>query len=320
MDVKTSTFPTGPLPLIVEPQASVSPSPAALIEWIEHNTRWIDTKLLIHGGVLLRGFAVYDAVEFQDVAASLIPELKPYVEGQSPRTKLADRVYTSTEYPAQYSITLHNELSYAKKPPRRILFHCHTPSPVGGETPIADFRTVCDRMPPELRLRFAERGVKYVKNMHANEQGLGKSWMEHFETADRDKVEDYLTENEIDFEWTSDGTLRTISIRPGVFQHPVTGENHWFNQANLWHVSNFEKRRRDQLLRLCGEEHLPTHAYYGDGTVIRDEELDEVRKVMWDNSIAFRWERGDVLLLDNYLVAHGRNPYEGPRKILVAMG
>jgi alpha-ketoglutarate-dependent taurine dioxygenase len=41
---------------------------------------------------------------------------------------------------------------------------------------------------------------------------------------------------------------------------------------------------------------------------------------MWDNAISFRWERGDVLLLDNYLVAHGRNPYEGPRKILVAMG
>lgn len=320
MDIKTSTFATGPLPLIVEPKDVANPSTASAIEWIEGNSKWLDGKLLIHGGVLLRGFAIYESAEFQLVAQSLIPELKPYVEGQSPRTKVLDKVYTSTEYPAQFSITLHNELSYAKQPPRRIVFYCHTPSPIGGETPISDFRKVCEKMPPDLRVKFETLGVKYVKNMHANTQGLGKSWMEHFETSDRQVVEGYLNENEIDYEWTADGTLRTISIRPGIFQHPETNETHWFNQANLWHVSNFEKRRRDQLLRLCGEENLPTHAYYGDGTVITDEELDEVRKVMWDNAIAFRWERGDVLLLDNYLVAHGRNPYEGPRKILVAMG
>lgn len=320
MDIKTSTFPTGLLPLIVEPLNDPVPSAADLMNWIDERSTWLDAKLKTHGGVLLRGFAVYEPAEFQEVAESLIPELKPYVEGQSPRTKVIDKVYTSTEYPAQYSITLHNELSYARKPPRRIVFYCHTPSPIGGETPIADFRTVCDRMPQELRLKFETLGVKYVKNMHANTTGLGKSWMEHFETSDRDKVEGYLEENEIDYEWTADGTLRTISIRPGILQHPETGETHWFNQANLWHVSNFEQRRRSQLLRLCGEENLPTHAYYGDGTTITDEELDEVRKVMWDNSVAFRWERGDVLLLDNFLVAHGRNPYEGPRKILVAMG
>jgi len=320
MEIKTSTFQTGPLPLIVQPESAEGTSTPSLIDWIEHHSEWLDKKLLIHGGVLLRGFAVYESAEFQQVAQSLIPELKPYVEGQSPRTKVIDRVYTSTEYPAQYSITLHNELSYAKQPPRRIVFYCQTPSPVGGETPISDFRKVCEKMPPDLRLKFETRGVKYVKNMHSSTNGLGKSWMDHFETSDRGQVESYLNENEIDFEWTPEGTLRTISIRPGILQHPVTGERHWFNQANLWHVSNFEQRRRNQLLRLCGEENLPTHAYYGDGTSITDEELDEVRKVMWDNAIAFRWERGDVLLLDNYLVAHGRNPYEGPRKILVAMG
>ena len=77
-------------------------------------------------------------------------------------------------------------------------------------------------MPPDLRLKFETLGVKYVKNMHANAQGLGKSWMDHFETSDREKVDAYLTENEIDYEWTVEGNLRTISIRPGVFQHPET--------------------------------------------------------------------------------------------------
>src|SRR5262245_33042976 len=117
MDVKTSTFDAGPLPLVIEPTTAQPPSTAWLLGWIEENTAMLSERVLSHGGILLRGFAVYEVAEFQQVAQSLIPELKPYVEGQSPRTKVADKVYTSTEYPAQFSITFHNELSYAKHPP-----------------------------------------------------------------------------------------------------------------------------------------------------------------------------------------------------------
>ncbi|MFN0056628.1 MAG: TauD/TfdA family dioxygenase, partial [Planctomycetales bacterium] len=137
---------------------------------------------------------------------------------------------------------------------------------------------------------------------------------------DRQHIEEYLCDNDIDYQWTPDGALRTWSIRPGVMRHPVTGEMHWFNQANLWHVTNVDERHRKQLLDRCGIDNLPTHAYYGDGTPIDDADLDRVRKVMWDEAAIFPWKQGDVLILDNYLVAHGRMPYSGPRKILVAMG
>ena len=38
-----------------------------------------------------------------------------------------------------------------------------------------------------------------------------------------------------------------------------------------------------------------------------------------EQAVAFPWERGDILMLDNMLVAHGRKPFTGPRKILVGM-
>ena len=37
-------------------------------------------------------------------------------------------------------------------------------------------------------------------------------------------------------------------------------------------------------------------------------------------SVGFRWHERDVLMLNNMLVAHSRNPFSGPRKIVVALG
>ena len=308
------------LPLIVEPLGDSSPSASELVQYIAEHRAWMDRTLHLHGGILFRGFTVREVDDFQQVSHAVIPELKPYVEGQSPRSKVADNVYTSTEFPPQYRITLHNELSYAKIPPRRILFYCHIAPAEGGETPIVDCRRAYAAMDPAIRDRFERSGVRYVKAMHGQDRGLGKSWAQHFETSDKEQVETYLREGDIDFEWTPDGSLRTSALRPATIQHPVTGEKMWFNQANLWHVTNIDEKHRAQILQRCGVENLPTHAYYGDGEAIAEADLDRVREVLWNQAVIFPWQQGDVLVLDNYLAAHGRMPYSGPRKILVAMG
>lgn len=308
------------LPLIVEPHEVGTTSSEGLADFISDNLDWLNDMLHHHGGVLFRGFSLHEVEEFQQVSRAAVPQLQPYVEGQSPRTKVADNVYTSTEFPPQYRITLHNELSYTKSPPTRIVFHCHVQPNDRGETPIVDCRKVYQLVDARIRDQFERLGVKYVKNMHGDARGLGKSWMDHFETSDRLQVEAYLHENDIEFAWLDNGTLRTWAIRPGVQRHPVTGEMHWFNQANLWHVTNLDERHRKPLLERCGIDNLPTHAYYGDGSPIDTQDLDHVRQVLWDESVFFPWLQGDVLVLDNHLVAHGRNAYTGPRKILVAMG
>ena len=51
----------------------------------------------------------------------------------------------------------------------------------------------------------------------------------------------------------------------------------------------------------------------------RRQVFDQVRAVWAEETVSFPWAEGDVLMLDNMLVAHARRPFEGPRKVVVAM-
>ena len=76
---------------------------------------------------------------------------------------------------------------------------------------------------------------------------------------------------------------------------------------------------RTHLLESFAESDLPNNTYYGDGTAIEPEALDHLRAVYAQEMTTFAWQRGDVLMVDNLLVAHARQPFRGPRQILVAM-
>ena len=62
-----------------------------------------------------------------------------------------------------------------------------------------------------------------------------------------------------------------------------------------------------------------TSTEYPSGSSIADEDLDHVRQVLADHETVFQWQQGDVLFCDNILVAHGRQPFTGPRCITVSM-
>ena len=99
----------------------------------------------------------------------------------------------------------------------------------------------------------------------------------------------------------------------------MTGEWVWFNQAHLFHASALGEESRQGLLSTLGEENLPRNVYYGDGSPIPDEDLDIIREIYNQQKRVFPWQKGDITMIDNLLMAHGRNPYIGERKIIVAM-
>ncbi len=276
----------------------------------------IEQELWQYGAILLRGIEKIGISGFNDFAASFGHDLLSYEFGSTPRSHVERGVYSSTEYPNHQWIPQHNEQSYTLSWPLKIWFYCDAPPSKGGETPIANSREVHRRLDPTIRARFAKNALMYVRN-YGN--GLDVPWQKVFQTTDRQVVESYCRAHRIDWEWREDGELRTRQVCQSEAQHPGTGTAVWFNQAHLFHVSGLEPSVREALLDAVDEAELPRNVYYGDGSPIEDAVLDEIRGVYDELTLSFSWQEGDILLLDNMLSSHGRAPFEGKRRILVAM-
>ncbi len=302
----------GDLPLVLTPAVPE----VDLLDWASIQRAAIQQKLLRHGGLLFRGFQPDTPERFERLVETISGPLLTYTERSSPRSHVAGRIYTSTDYPPDQEIFLHNENSYQNNWPLRIGFYCATPPEEGGETPIADVRRVLRRIAPDTRQRFIERRILYVRNFRP---GLGLPWHTVFQTTDRATVDEYCALAGIDTEWTHDDRLVTRQVREAVALHPVTGDMLWFNHATFFHASTLDPIVRHELGAEFGEDQLPFNTYYGDGGAIEPAALEELRRAYREEAVMFRWQRGDILLLDNMLVAHGRRPYTGNRRILVAM-
>jgi amino acid adenylation domain-containing protein len=301
------------IPLVLEPQLEF----LDLAGWLKNNWQSVEADLLKHGAVLFRGFDVPDQAAFTRVVAATDVPLMKYMEGATPRSELGGKVYTSTEYPPDQSIALHNELTYVMTWPMKIWFYCLQPAQEQGETPIADVRNVMRRLDPAIAERFAEKGWLLVRNFG---EGLSLPWQTSFHLQSKMELEAYCRRANIEWHWKPDDGLQTRQRRPAIAKHPVTGEMVWFNHVAFWHVSSLEPELREAMLALFGEENLSYNTYYGDGTAIEDSVIAEIREAYRQETRTFPWQHGDILMLDNMLVAHGRNPFAGPRRILVAMG
>jgi alpha-ketoglutarate-dependent taurine dioxygenase len=287
----------------------------ALAAWAAHHRPAIDAYLRHSGAILFRGFDIVSAPQLSEVVEAMFGETAQYEDQSSPRRPVSDRVYTSTDHPPDEDILLHNENAYSHLFPARICFCCATPASTGGETPLADSRKLLARIDPEVRAAFRRRGVAYVRNFHPH---IGVSWQTAFQTDDPAALEPYFTRAGIEWEWRGD-RLRVRQVRPAIARHPDSGEEIWFNQAHVFHVASLRSALRETLLASFDIEDLPTHATYADGTPIDAAVIAHIRDAYAAETVAFPWERGDLLVLDNMLIAHGRRAYSGARAVLVAM-
>ena len=290
------------------------------IPWYKENEGQIEENLKKHGALVFSQVGINSVDTFSNVTKEIGTDFMSYVDGFSPRTKLTSNVYTSTEYDKDFYITMHNELSYSSVWPKKLLFACVKTAVSGGETPLADCRKVLAALPKDLVEEFEAKGVRYIRNLHGG-GGAGPSWQETYETEHKEEVEKFCNDHHIEYIWKPDGGLKLIQQGCSTYIHPETGEKVWFNQVDQFHPAHFEKEIYETLMMIYDndDEELPMYGCFGDGSKISEDMIHLVRKIVDDTSVSRPWNNGDFCLIDNVLVSHGRNPYEGERQVLVSM-
>jgi len=300
------------LPLVVTPTMEG----VDLAAWAAENRSLIDDHLLRYGAILFRGFGLRTVADFERVASSITPDLFGDY-GDLPREANSERIYESTPYPADKSILFHNESSHLPRWPMKQFFFCVIAAQEGGATPLIDCRNLCQVIDPDILAMFSEKGLMYVRNFS---EGIDVSWQDFFKTGERADVEEMCRESGMGWQWKSGGRLSITRISPAVATHPKTGDRVFFNQLQLHHVSCLDEATRVSLRELFDDDDLPRNVHYGDGSPIDDRTMEHLGEVFDEHAVAFPWQPGDIIMLDNMLVSHGRRPFVGPRKIAVAMG
>jgi hypothetical protein len=319
--MKTSFLNQQKLPLIVEIDEAREPRarPEAVVEACLRHREFLHDQLLKWGALLIRGCPTLAPPDFARFVREFSGKsLIDYAGGASPRVKLGGGVYTSTEYPQHYTLSLHNELSYTYRWPDHLYFCCITASGQGGETSLGNSRAILKAMDEKVVSEFKRRKIKYVRNLHGGANS-GYSWQEAFETDDKRLIEAHCRAGGICFKWGDDGGLTLSEVRPATTRHPVTGEEVWFNQADGFHPSAIERETYELLISTMKEDEFRLNSFYGDGEPLDLSALNHAREVIRGEVVLFPWQVGDILILDNLLTAHGRMPFTGTRKIHLAM-
>ena len=300
-------------PLVLKPaMAGVD-----LLEWAEANRELIERLSLSYGALLFRGFDVSSPEYFRSFSRIVGEAPLTYEENIYPRREIDDdSVRAGTTYRPELKLKWHNEDSFdAFLWPRKIMFHSHVEAIEGGETPICDLREMFRQIDPEIRRKFMEKGVLYVRTYYPE---LGMHWEQEFETSSREEVERRCRRTQIEFEWVQN-RLQTRRHRPAVIRHPKTGDLIWFNLLQVWHPTSLEAGVLSAWKSSFRSEDFPVNVYYGDGSTIEDEVMEHIYQVYGRIETAFLWQHGDIMVLDNLSVSHARNPFKGARQLFVAL-
>ena len=320
-------------PCIISPKANSVEAPLnEIVSWLREQRTSLEIEFQSTGGILLRGFKAIEGAEaFEAIIAAFSSQVATDEGSTSPRTTVLNQVYTSTDTPAYVPIELHQERSFHWQFPDKIAFFCDVAPNKGGETPIADMRAVFKALPPELIERFQAKGVRLrrrLPNVNITGNKAVRTWQETFGTNSRSEVESLAAKLNWELNWSRFYLEVDNCVRPPSITHQVTGEQVWFNQVHVLHKSNLSywanhykslKLKCIAALAPVIEQFYYYHHTYGDNSEIALTDLEQIRQTVASQKITFPWQKGDVLLLDNILMAHGRNRFEGARRILVGL-
>ncbi|CAF1783651.1 unnamed protein product [Brassica napus] len=176
----------------------------------------------------------------------------------------------------------------------------------GGETPLVLSHVVYERMKekhPEFVQRLEEHGLVYVRVLGEDDDPsspIGRGWKSTFLTHDKNVAEERAAKLGMKLEWTEEGGAKTVmGPIPAIKFDESRNRKVWFNSmvaAYTW----WEDKRNDPRKTVT----------FGDGEPLPEDIVHDCLRILEEECVAVPWQRGDVLLIDNWAVLHSRRPFE----------
>jgi len=306
------TFDGVAFPLVLN--STKTQSKYEIIENIASHKSDIEKKCLDHGAILFRGLPIDNAEDFDSFVSAFGYTPIPYLGGAAPRTNIVGGVFTSNEAPPHLTIVFHHELAQNPKYPSRLFFYCNVPPKEAGETPICLSHIVHERMQqqyPQLVAELARQGVIYTRNLPNGTNttsSSGRGWQDTWQTTDKAEAERRGKDFGGTCQWLEGDVMKfTSAVLPAIHKDPRTGRTLWFNQVGAVHPEYGWVDNLNDPSKACT---------LADGTPLDVEAIKKSIEIMNEIAVAFKWQKGDILMIDNKCALHGRRSFTPPRQIL----
>lgn len=302
-------------PLVLACQSPQAPLDATTA-WVESQRDELEGQLAEHGAILFRGFPLATAQDFDAFIAGFGFPNFAYKDSLSNavRTNFTERVFSANEAPADVTIFLHHEMAQTPIFPSKLFFFCEQAAETGGATPLCRsdvlYEQLAERCPDFLRA-CEEQGLRYTNVMPSLDDpasGMGRSWQSTFRRDTREQAEARMSQLGYSWEWLDDGCLRATTPRLQAVREISPGRKTFFNQL-IAAFKGWKDRRNDPSKAIT----------LGDGTPLDRDAVILAADMAEALTFDVPWQNGDVALVDNYVVMHGRRTFTGQRKILASL-
>lgn len=304
-------------------------SPPERAGWIEYGPRnpvprQVDPRVVArfrqHGVVRMRGFpGEEDFIAFTEAHGQRFSD---YLGGGM-RWGALDReaiggnptLLSVTGATQGFGMALHGEMFYLGTRPSILWFYCAGAPAEGGETTTCDGVALFRALSAPTRRFLEEHRTVYRRRLSRQE------WATAYQTSDLREVRRICAAQGARVSLLSDGGIETRFVTSPLVR-TASGATAFVNSLLLVH--SVEQAFESGWVR----EHLDGGERPGSPIVVRlengeripDDLVAEVSRAGAELTVDVAWSRGDVLMLDNHRVMHGRRAAKDPaRRIFVRM-
>jgi alpha-ketoglutarate-dependent taurine dioxygenase len=307
-------------PLFLEAKTGAFASVEQAADWTEEHRPILDRLIEEHGVIVLRGFPLQTSADFGKIGAPFPIFDGNYQGGAAARRSLDKGIYEATQRTGDQTIYIHQEMFYVRDYPPRIAFFARTVAEHGGETIIADMAKMTRNLPAPIRRKLEQHGVLVIRNFAAPTSSNvetrlmdRRGWDFAFYTDSREEVDQVCRHRGMESHWHDDGSLTVFSRLPAFVVHPTTGQEFYRTALHTNARTKADMANNEEAKQLLASQKIPSAMVLGNGEPLSPEEELALAEVADDATIYWKWQQGDVMILDNLQIGHGRNPFVGER-------